>query len=77
MLSLLLFLNLFLHVIYFSYFKIDSSNYIFRLTIISLLYSIADTIHNMCLLTPAYSMTLFDKCLRLNNIVFTQQTFLL
>lgn len=77
MLGLFLFLNIFLHVIYFSYTKYENSIYIYRLTIISILFAIVDNIHNIYLLTPDYSLTLFDNLLRINSTVLTQQTFIL
>jgi NADH-quinone oxidoreductase subunit N len=76
MLSLFLFFNLFLHVIYFSYYKIEATTYIYRLTVISLIFCIANYIHNIILLTSDYSLTLFNDSLRLNTTIFTQEAFI-
>ena len=69
MLSLFLFLNLFLHIIYFSYLKIEGNTYIYRLTIISLVFCLADNFHNIILLAPDSTLTLFNDSLRFNTTI--------
>lgn len=77
MLSLFLFLNLFLHIIYFSYLKIEGNTYIYRLTIISLVFCLADNFHNIILLAPDSTLTLFNDSLRFNTTIQTQESFIL
>jgi len=85
MLTIFLFLNLFLHVIAFAWMKVEHNLYIFRLAVISLTIALASSIYDTFIfghgigdgMSGGFAITLFNDCLRINQAILAQESLLL
>lgn len=85
MLTIFLFLNLFLHVIAFAWMKVEHNLYIFRLAVISLTIALASSIYDTLIFgfgfgygfSGGFALTLFNDCLRINQAILAQESLLL
>lgn len=77
MITNLLFLNLFLHIIYFSWMKVEHHLYIYRLALISLTLSFISSLYDTLRFSDGFAITLFNDSLRINQAVLAQESFLI
>lgn len=77
MLTNLLFINLFLHIIVFSWMKVEQDVYIYRLAILSLTLALASSIFDTFIFYDGFAITLFNDCLRINQAVLAQESLLI
>lgn len=77
MLTNLLFINLFLHIIVFSWMKVEQNAYIYRLAIISLTLAFASSVFDTFIFYDGFAITLLNDCLRINQAVLAQESLLI
>ena len=77
MLTNLLFINLFLHIIVFSWMKVEQNAYIYRLAIISLALALASSVYDTFIFYDGFAITLLNDCLRINQAVLAQESLLI
>ena len=77
MLTNLLFINLFLHIIIFHWMKVELNTYLHRLTIISLVIALASSINDTLIFNGGFAITLFNETIRFNQAILAQESLFL